>query len=267
VIKNHAPTSVLQRLGQSVRSRPKIYRPLWLARHASTVYRAVNEGLEFEPSDRYRHEMADRKQFLRRAFHCLAFNGIEGDYAEFGCNGGMTFRLAWGSAALVDYPAHLWGFDSFEGLPTSSDERDTHPQWVPGTMATSADAFQQICGDAGIPPSAFTIVPGFYDSSLQPTAPGLRPNRVSLAYVDCDLYSSTRDVLAFLQPRLQHGAIIAFDDYYCYSPDAPSGERLAAAEHFAESDIRLVPYVQYGWHGMSFVVERRGAVPPAPFGW
>jgi O-methyltransferase len=223
--------------------------------------------LDFEPDDPWRSEMVHRKEFLRRAFHCVAFNGIEGDYAEFGCNGAMTFRLAWGAANLVDYPTHLWGFDSFAGLPSSDDPRDDHPQWVPGTMATSAEDFRRICGEAGLPSSAYTIVEGLYETSLRPDAPGARPERVSVAYVDCDLYSSTREVLGFLEPRLQLGAIVAFDDYYCYAPDAPSGERLAAAEHFATGDLRLVPYVQFGWHGMSFVVERRDAVRASPTGW
>jgi hypothetical protein len=57
--------------------------------------------------------------------------------------------------------------------------------------------------------------------------------------------------------------ILAFDDYYCYSQTQPSGERLAAAECFAGDPVwRLLPYVQFGWHGMSFVVEaRNGGVP------
>ena len=69
-------------------------------------------------------------------------------------------------------------------------------------------------------------------------------------------------MLAFLEDRLRPGSVVGFDDFYCYGQDAPSGERLAAAEHFAAGSSRwqLVPFVQYGWHGMSFVIERRGAV-------
>jgi hypothetical protein len=75
------------------------------------------------------------------------------------------------------------------------------------------------------------------------------------------MYSSTKVVLEFLKPRLQHGMIIAFDDYYSYSSDKPSGERLAAATVFGDSnkEWRMLPYVQYGWHGMSFVVESLSA--------
>ena len=69
-------------------------------------------------------------------------------------------------------------------------------------------------------------------------------------------------VLKFLKPRLQHGMILAFDDYYCWSSEVPSGERLALAETFGEHDPewRLLPYIQFGWAGMSFVVESAKAL-------
>jgi len=44
--------------------------------------------------DAYHHENSARKEFFRCAFSALAFNGIEGDYTEFGCCGGVTFGLA-----------------------------------------------------------------------------------------------------------------------------------------------------------------------------
>lgn len=78
----------------------------------------------------------------------------------------------------------------------------------------------------------------------------------ALAYVDCDLYSSTAEVLRFLGTRLKHGMIVAFDDYYCWSGTAVSGERNACNEFFAgHPEFRLLPYLPFGWHGMSFVIE------------
>lgn len=223
--------------------------------------------MDFDPSGHLGTEVAHRKEFMRRAFRCLAFNGIGGDYAEFGCWGATTFRLAWAAAKVAEHPAHFWAFDSFAGLPNTGEPSDAHPQWIPGTMATPVEAFRRICTNGGIPADAFTVVAGFYETSLRADMDGPRPTHVSLAYIDCDLYSSTQEVLTFLQSRLQPGSILAFDDYYCYSPDGPSGERLAAAEHFRDGDWQLVPYVQFGWHGMSFVVERRDAVPSSPVGW
>jgi hypothetical protein len=52
-------------------------------------------------------------------------------------------------------------------------------------------------------------------------------------YIDCDLYSSTKTVMAFLGSRLKHGMIVALDDYYCYSATGISGERLACLDFLA----------------------------------
>jgi hypothetical protein len=62
----------------------------------------------------------------------------------------------------------------------------------------------------------------------------------------------------FLLPRLKHGMIIAFDDYFCWSATQLSGERRAQLEFFSRDPRwELVPFIQFGWHGQSFVVEDR----------
>jgi O-methyltransferase len=231
------------------------------------IARQLESSLRFKSSERFGYEIAHRRDFFRHAFHYLRFNGIDGDYAEFGSHGAYTFRLAWGASELLGQPCHLWAFDSFEGLPGADDARDDHPQWQAGTMATALPEFQRLCRKAGIPQDRYSAVAGYYSSTLAPEAAGRRPDRVSFAYVDCDLFSSTEPVLDFLETRLRPGSIIAFDDYYCYAPDGPSGERLAAREHFAGSQWTLVPYIQYGWAGMSFVVEQRDAAHPVSASW
>jgi hypothetical protein len=206
------------------------------------------------------HEYRDRYDFFRKAFKALDFNRISGDYAEFGCCGGMTFSIA--NKILTKQPAtgspvHLWAFDSFEGLPEPAGTDDAHPFWFRGNLSMSLDVFHKTCQKRGVPRSAYTVVQGFYEQSLAPSAPGPRPTKLRLAYIDCDMYSSTKTVLEFLKARLQHGMILAFDDYYCYSSAVPSGERMAVAEAFGEDNSawRLLPYVQFGWAGMSFIVE------------
>jgi O-methyltransferase len=235
----------------------------WLRRHVARVrfliaqYRALGGWVGFDHAELFLNELPARRDFFRRAFHYLAWNGIEGDYAEFGCFGGTTFRLAWNASRLTGYQGHLWGFDSFEGLPASSEPKDEHPKWTASWLATPLEEFRRLCTAAGIPEDRYTAVPGFYHETLREGAAGPRPQRISLAYVDCDLYSSTVEVLDFLEARLRPGSVVGFDDWFCYSPTGPSGERLAALEHYAHSTWSLVPFLQYGWHGMSFLVEER----------
>lgn len=208
--------------------------------------------------DLYRRERLGRQEFFYNAFKALRFNGIDGDYAEFGSWGGITIALAYGESRRHGHTARLWAFDSFQGLPTPSGVEDEHPEWRRGKMATNLEEFHAVCAANRIPRDVYSVVPGFYEDTLPQISPTDEPANIALAYVDCDLYSSTKTVLEFLRPRLKHGMIVAFDDYFCWSPSQASGERKAMLELVSE-DVRWewVPYVQYGWHGQSFVLEAR----------
>ena len=204
------------------------------------------------------YEYTEREVFFRRAFQALSFNGITGDYLEFGCAGGMTFSLAYQRSRDYGIRNHLWAFDSFCGLPPQEKAEDEHPIWQEGLMAMSLEDFKKTCLETGIPSSEFTTVAGFYNQTLRDNAGMNFPRDVCLVYIDCDLYSSTIAALEFLTTRLKHGMIIAFDDYYCWSSTAVSGERKACADYFRNNkEWALHPYVQFGWHGMSFAVEKR----------
>jgi O-methyltransferase len=231
---------------------------------ADSVWSMARE-MAYRPSEQSRPDLVALKSFMRQAFQALAYNDINGDYAEFGCFGGRTFVLAKGAAGLVGHSAHLWAFDSFEGLPASDDPRDAHVGWSEGAMAMTEQAFITHCRNMGLTAHDFTTVKGFYSDTLISDASGPRPDRVCFAYIDCDLYSSTSDVLRFLGPRLCNGAVIAFDDYFCFSKSHPSGERIAAIEYFERNDQwDIVPYIQWGWNGMSFMVEsKNSAIPPS----
>jgi O-methyltransferase len=232
------------------------------------AYREATFDERYHPVEAFGGGFLELKAFMRKAFQVLKFNEIDGDYAEFGVCGARTFTLAWGAAQLVRYPVRMWAFDSFEGLPAAADPRDAHPKWNAEACSMSEERFRQVCTSYGVPAGAYVTVPGYYNQTLAPDAAGARPDKIAFAYVDCDLYSSTVDVLRFLWPRLRHGMIIAFDDWFCYSSTMPSGERLAASEFFDNSaDWQLLPFVQYGWHGMSFVVERTAPPPAASTGF
>jgi hypothetical protein len=77
----------------------------------------LRDQVLFQPSWR---EKTCRQEFFYNAFKALAFNGIDGDYAEFGCWGGMTFALAYHESRRHQHQAKLWAFDSFAGLPAGT---------------------------------------------------------------------------------------------------------------------------------------------------
>lgn len=204
------------------------------------------------------HEVFQRREFFRRAFNALSFNEIDGDYVEFG-TGNTSFPLAHKESRRANYACHLWAFDSFKGLPKPQVPEDSHPKWIEGSLRTTLEQFKQMCRENGIPEQDYDIVPGFFEDTIGAKKTGLQlPTNISLAYFDCDLYSSTKVALDFLASRLKHGMIVAFDDYYCWSKNEVSGTRRASAEFFSRNEeFGLLPYHQYGWGGMSFNIEKK----------
>lgn len=209
--------------------------------------------------------MAGCSDFFWDAFVALRVNGITGDYAEFGCHTGGSFQAAYHALARISPDRHMWAFDSWAALP---DEHplDAHPGWrAPGVPdAGGVGNFHAACERHGVERGAYTTVEGFYKDTLPALGADGAPTDIALAYIDCDVYSSTVSVLEFLRPRLKHGMIVAFDDWFCWSPTDASGERVALSEFLVENpQWRFYRYRNIHWSGLAFVVERAGAVPGA----
>jgi O-methyltransferase len=230
-------------------------------RHKATqfLWSRLSEKILFSPR---LQEKIWRQLFFYNAFKALTHNQIDGDYAEFGCWSGRTFALAYHESRRHGHKAKLWAFDSFQGLPSPQDAGDR--RWKEGEMATPVGEFHALCASNGIPSNAYDVVPGFYEQTLATMSPSAKPVNIALAYIDCDFYSSTRTVLQFLMPRLKHGMILAFDDYFLWTESHVSGERRAMLEFFSDGRWALLPYMQFGWGGNSFVVEeRQGQTKPS----
>jgi hypothetical protein len=207
-------------------------------------------------------KIADCEVFFFDAAVALGVNGITGDYVEFGSWGGNTLRMAHESFAAFGGGRHLWAFDSFAGLPEPAGPRDVHPGWRSGGPGQGGvEAFHAVCADHGVPRDAYTAVAGYYDDTLPALGEQGEPVDIALAYLDCNMYSSTVSALRFLAPRLKHGMILAFDDYFCWSSTHVSGERAALLElASAHPQWSFLRYKDVGWGGLSFVVEHADQV-------
>jgi O-methyltransferase len=174
----------------------------------------------------------DRRTFFWDACVALQINGITGDYVEFGSWGGNSLSLAYEAISLIGSPRHLWAFDSFRGLPEVTDVRDE--RWASPAFGTGGQGgvenFYADCDKLGVPREAYTAVEGYFSDTLPPLGADGPPADIALVYVDCNMYSSTVTVFEFLAPRLKHGMIVAFDDYFLWSSSEVSGERSALDE-------------------------------------
>lgn len=198
---------------------------------------------------------AERARFFRLAFDYLTDSGVVGAYAEFGCHRARTFRMALTEARRHNLDAmKFFAFDSFVGLPPKSEHDGDDPKWTPGALATSHDEFWSMIKDHGIYVDQVTTVQGFYSESLSAfdlAAP------IAFANIDCDLYESARDALAFIEPHLAPGAVLYFDDWYAGNKGDP---RKGVAKAFGEWRAprwALSEHMRCGWWGRSFIMVPR----------
>ncbi len=198
----------------------------------------------------------DTTKILSLAFAYAQSEEVEGDYAEFGVWRGRTFVEAYRVARKYPrYSRRFVAFDSFEGLPELG-ELDDGSRWHTGEFACDRTAFDARLRRARIPAERVTVVEGFFDRTLlEPERIPL--DRVAVALVDCDLYESTVPVLDYLTDRLVPGAVLAFDDWYCFRGARDRGESRACAEWLERNpQIELVGWRDFKWAGRAFLVQR-----------
>ncbi len=149
-------------------------------------------------------------------------------YYEFGLYQGFSFWFANNLADDLGLHLQFHGFDSFAGLPKSTI--DVHRNWRPGSYACTRSVVERNFTAWGMP-SPFYLHEGFYSASyfeeVRKNYPLPSP---AVVVVDCDLYESARDVLAFIGDLWRPGTIILFDDFNAFKGDPDHGERRALRE-------------------------------------
>lgn len=119
---------------------------------------------------------------------------VDGLRLEFGTRFGTSARILQEQSSRP-----LFAFDSFEGLPTAWH---TVPKG-----AYSTGGYVPDLGDNIHP------VVGWYSESLPPFMQH-NTDPIRLLHIDCDLYSSTKDVFDQVYDRLRPGTVIIFDEYW-----------------------------------------------------
>lgn len=130
--------------------------------------------------------------------YALSLRG-KGLVLEFGVFRGATIRRI-----AERCPGEtVYGFDSFEGLPE---------KWV---GSRNSETTMDRGGKLPPVPANVTLVKGLFGETL-PGFLASHPGEVGFLHIDCDIYSSTREVFAHVGPRLAPGAVIVFDEYFGY---------------------------------------------------
>jgi hypothetical protein len=218
--------------------------------------------------DQLVHQHRPRWDTFVSAAEYLNFEGVRGDVVEFGVFAGSSLALL-ARACSFDpkgMERRIAGFDSFAGLPPSSEE---HARWQPGDCATNHSWHPLLPIGAPVTPQSTLdlfracglprpeIEDGPFAETVPRTVPAKYP-RIALAHIDCDLYESTRTVLAGIAPALQDGAVLLFDDWFHYKGNPGKGEARAFAEFLAaHPQWGAVQYRAYATFCNSFILYLR----------
>lgn len=187
-----------------------------------------------------------------------------GYYMEFGLLNGECMIDAY--RQFRGLLSHYYGFDSFEGLPDLSpdDEQAANltPTFHKGNFASMQVEYvqQTIISSCRMAPDELSLVKGLFSESLPKFAKDSLPSQGAplVVYIDCDLYSSTVDVLQFIDGLVTTGTWVLFDDYWCYRGSPQAGEQRAIREWMDDNKrIGLQPYCNFEGWGRAFIVYEK----------
>jgi hypothetical protein len=149
-----------------------------------------------------------------------------GHYVEFGVFSGGTIRHI---AARVPKTT-IHGFDSFEGLPEA---------WAGFNLSDRAFSRK---GRLPRVPANVVLHKGWFSDTI-PSWRDAVNGPLAFVHIDCDLYSSTVDILRGLSDRFDAGTVILFDEYFNY----PGWERheFKAWQEFVEEKSVEYEYLGY----------------------
>jgi len=139
---------------------------------------------------------------------------VEGDVAECGVASGGSLAMLASLLRARRSERHLYGFDTWEGLPEPQREDVSAASAAVGGLFRDASlgsvrrTFRAHGFADGEIDHRVTLTRGRFDETL-PGFAGL----LALVHVDADLYGSYRDALDGLWPRLNAGGIVALDEY------------------------------------------------------
>jgi Macrocin-O-methyltransferase (TylF) len=251
-------------------SRPDLKRPTVATTYRSPAIRLLRALGHLLPGDYFKtlfylNLIETPRRLLRKAlFQFYRYDHVyavlrdckrryQGRFSilEFGTSAGYSFvKLLYATRYLgLEDRVTVCGFDSFEGMPRTSDRRDEDlvegDSWGEGQFRGSYEELQAHCAKRY---QNFRLHKGWFENSVnESTLSPLRADLPILVWIDVDYYSSARTVLEKLVPYLPNGCVIYFDEY----DNLNYGSRLTG-------EARLVHEINHGALGeeIELVLDR-----------
>ena len=241
----------------------KIYKSVeiqeepWVALGNKKDYAGWAQDLEVASNQIIRQ--TQKKEFYANIFDYLKENNIRGDYHEFGCHRARTFRMALTEARRQNITdMDFFAFDSFSGLPSTNTDPSSL-NWAPGALKTGEEEFLSLIKSHGLFLDKVHTVSGFYSETLinDKKIRKVKDSKIAFLCLDCDLYESAQQALAFSENKIQEGTAVYIDDYFTgYKGNPNKGVAKAFTEYCKVSDFSFAEHMSIGWWGKSFIAYK-----------
>lgn len=205
-------------------------------------------------------ESHQRYNIYDTVFKFIYVNKVAGNFAEFGTYKGRSAKFAFDSLnhfKRLNLFKKYYFFDSFKGLPdlSAKDLQNNSNNFQKNQYSSSIDIFKKN-NKKSLEQISYEIVNGYFEDTLDKVK---LADTFSFVHIDVDLYSSCKEVLSFLNDNLSDGAVLLFDDYFCYRGRRDSGVQSAFHEWLfkVQNTYSSQEYYKYSTNGCSFIINTK----------
>lgn len=180
-----------------------------------------------------------------------------GDYFEFGVFNGTSIITMYRVLDELGYKqTRIFGFDSFEGLPSSATT-DDNGHWKPGWFKSELELTMYVLQRENVNLSRVVLTKGFFEHTLtEDLRKRHNHSKASIIMVDCDMYLSAKEALEYCVPMILDEAVILFDDWFPLA-DRNLGEKKAFDEFLQKyPHFDFKEFGTYPPHAKIFTVSR-----------
>jgi hypothetical protein len=177
-------------------------------------YRFVRSSVKIRKEQPFPFLHSTARRFLYHKNIFSKIKDIDGSIVECGVGWGRSLYNFSLLSELEGRGRKIWGFDSFEGFPETSNYDETNRTGKnKGHYKTNKESVINYLLNSGVEKDFLDkyiqLVKGFFPNSFDV----YEKKPIALLHLDCDLYQSYIDCLDFFYPLVQEGGVIAFDDY------------------------------------------------------
>jgi hypothetical protein len=181
---------------------------------------------------------------LRKSLQIIKMDKIKGDYCEFGCFTGASLNHVLSITSKDSFlkEKKIYGFDSFAGFP-----KEVHSEFKSELFIADFEKVKKLEFKSK---GRCIIKKGFFIDVLSDKDLKNDVQKISLAFIDCDLAISSQPVFEFIKNRMVNGSFIVIDDYFNIDEEGNS-IREEFKKHF-EINKNVFKFSSYGLGGVVY---------------